>query len=104
MPTSTVTIEARGDGYSSKGRVVIDGQALPNVRSAKTSLTVDKPPVVTLELNRVQNIKIENASIVVSDVAMPASVEQVLWKYLAKKYRRVIDVTKLGLSARDGQS
>lgn len=75
MKTSTVTIEATADDYSSRGRVVIDGQELPNVRSVKTSLTVDKPPVVTLELNLVQDIKIENASITLDGIVMPESVE-----------------------------
>lgn len=95
MKNSTVTIEATSDGYSSKRRVVVDGREVPNVRSVKTSLSVDEAPVLTLELKPVQNIKIENALIAVDGVVMPESVEQALWEYLAAKYASATDVTML---------
>ncbi|MDR5800598.1 hypothetical protein [Caballeronia sp. LZ001] len=86
MKNATVIIEASRKGSSSKGRVVIYGQLIPGVEPVKTLSTVDEQPIVTFELQLLQNIKIENASIVVDDAIMPEGVEQALREYFVAKY------------------
>ncbi|MDW9236359.1 hypothetical protein C7S16_5142 [Burkholderia thailandensis] len=46
-------------------------------------------------------IHYEGASLYVEETAMPAALELALWRHLAKKYGRDIDVTTMSSSARE---
>ncbi len=96
--SSTVVVEASIGGQRS---VTVGGHLIRGVRAVSTRLEVDAAPVVTLDLVLGHAVKFEGASILVGDVVMPPAVERALWKHLAAKYVREIDVTTLDSTSRE---
>lgn len=95
-----VTIEARPNGT---GRVLIDGVEIRCVQSVNARIRAGQGPVVELGLvaRGGTQIHYDGANLYVEETAMPAALEITLWKHLAKKYGREIDVTTMSSSARD---
>ncbi|AOJ07614.1 hypothetical protein [Burkholderia mayonis] len=95
-----VTIEASPVGT---GRVLIDGVEVRCVQSVNARIRAGQGTVVELGLvaRGGTQIHYEGASLYVEETAMPAALEIALWKHLAKKYGRDIDVTTMSSSARD---
>jgi hypothetical protein len=101
--SSTVTIDVNGIGL---GVVSVDGVEVKGVRSITTHVEAGEPPVVTLNLSARDSAQVayEGASISVDGVELPVSVEVALWKHLAAKYGREIDVTTLDSTSREWAS
>ncbi|MGF6976373.1 methanogenic corrinoid protein MtbC1 [Paraburkholderia sp. JPY465] len=96
---SAVMIEVNGSGV---GRAVVDGVEIPAVQAASATVEAGQPPIVTLRIavKDAMQLRYEGAQLYVDGVAMPASIERELWRYLAPKYGREIDVTTLQSSSR----
>ncbi|MFP4895162.1 hypothetical protein [Paraburkholderia sp. EG304] len=97
---SSVTIDVNGAGL---GKVMVDGVEVPCVKAVSSIVEANKVPVVTFDLavSRACKIQYEAAAIRINSLTIPLPIELELWKYLAAKYGREIDVTTLGSTARE---
>lgn len=95
-----VTIEASPIGT---GRVLIDGVEVRCVQSVNARIRAGQGAVVELGLaaNGGTQIHYDGANLYIEETVMPAALEIALWKHLANKYGREIDVTTMSSSARE---
>lgn len=95
-----VTIEASPIGT---GRVLIDGVEVRCVQSVNARIRAGQGAVVELGLaaNGGTQIHYDGANLYIEETVMPAALEIALWKHLANKYGREIDVTTMSSSTRD---
>ncbi|WP_063598207.1 hypothetical protein [Pandoraea pnomenusa] len=95
-----VSIEVDGAG---RGHVDVDGVRIPRVQSVTTRVVAGDQAVVSLTLAIAGTAQVEyaGASIQIDGVVMPESLEISLWRYLAKKHGREIDVTTLESISRE---
>lgn len=98
--TAKVSIEVDGAG---RGHVEVDGVRIPRVQSVTTRVVAGDQAAVSLTLAIAGTAQVEyaGASIQIDGVVMPESLEISLWRYLAKKYGREIDVTTLDSISRE---
>ncbi|WP_287497966.1 hypothetical protein [Pandoraea sp. CB10b_02] len=95
-----VSIEVDGAG---RGHVDVDGVRIPRVQSVTTRVVAGDQAVVSLTLAIAGTAQVEyaGASVQIDGVVMPESLEISLWRYLAKKHGREIDVTTLDSISRE---
>lgn len=95
-----VVIDVSGKG---RGHVEIDGVRIPCVRSVSTDVYAGEPPVVKIGLAIANPLSVafEGATVIVDQVALPAALERALWRHLAGKYGREVDVTALDSESRE---
>ncbi|WP_447639552.1 hypothetical protein [Pandoraea norimbergensis] len=95
-----VSIEVDAAG---RGHVEVDGVRIPRVQSVTTSVVAgDKAAIaLTLAIAGTTRVEYASASIQIDGVVMPEALEISLWRYLAKKYGREIDVTTLESVSRE---
>ncbi|VVE90424.1 hypothetical protein [Pandoraea bronchicola] len=95
-----VSIEVDGTG---RGHVEVDGVRIPRVQSVTTRIVAGDQAEVALTLAIAGTAKVEYAaaSLQIGGVVIPEALEISLWRYLAEKYGREIDVTTLESISRE---
>ncbi|WP_186137945.1 hypothetical protein [Burkholderia gladioli] len=103
MPDNTnsrvveVDVDAAG-----MGSIVIGGINLSSLLCGiSIDVTANSLPCVTLKLGigHRHKVQLDGADVRIGDAVMPQSVEVELWKFLARKYGREIEVTSVASTA-----